>query len=212
MRKTVFILLSLLCWCIPSLYATGNEGRTVLKIFGGIDLLSSGSASKAILAQETSTSVSLKGGLGGGVQLLIPLNERVSMGGELGFIFTSFEQKTNAYYDNQSTTASHYVGFSPLVALLYYHFSHVYIQGGIGLSIYRSFITYDNVNPNLQSVTNSDVRTGGCTVLGIGFIMPFLDFFGLDFSVKYYSTFVSINGKTSNDALLMPTIGVSFRF
>ncbi len=212
MRRIVLILLSLTCWSVSSLHATGDDERTILKIFGCIDLLSSGNASKAILSAKTSTSVSLKGGLGGGIQVLIPFNNNVSVGGEFGFIFTSFEQKTSAFYDNHETTASHYIGFSPLIAYLNYRFSRIYIQGGIGLSIYRSFITYDNVSPNLQSITNSEVKTGGCTVIGAGIMMPFLGFIGLDFSVKYYSTFVSINGKTINDALLMPTVGILFQF
>jgi hypothetical protein len=193
-------------------HASGGETKTVLRIFGGIDLLSSGNASKAILSEKTSTTISLKGGLGGGIQVIVPLNDHVAAGGEFGYIFTSVEQKTSAYYVNRETMASHYVGFSPLIAYLEYRFSHVYIQGGVGLSIYRSYISYDNVSPNLQSVTNSDVKTGGCTVVGAGIMMPIFGFLGLDFSVKYYSTFVSINGKTTTDGLLMPTLGVLFRF
>lgn len=211
MRKSVFIALFIFCWSVSFLHAAGDDERTVVKIFGGVDLLSSGNASQAILTAKTLTSISLKGGLGGGIQILVPLNDHVSLGGEFGLIVTSLEQKTSAFYDNRATTASHYVGFSPLIAYLNYHFSHVYFQGGIGLSIYRSLITYDNVTPNLRSVTNSDIKTGGCTVIGAGIIIPFFNFLGLDFSVKYYSTFVSLNGKTTNDALLMPTLGILFR-
>ncbi len=212
MRRSFFILLSLFCCGVSILHASGSDEKTILKFFGGIDLLSSGNASKAILSAKTSTSISLKGGLGGGIQVLVPLNNHVSLGGEFGFMITSFEQKTSAVYDGHATTASHYIGFSPLIAYLDYHFDHIYIQGGIGLSVYRSFISYDNVSPNFQSVTNSEVKTGGCTVVGAGIMMPFLGFMGLDFSVKYYSTFVSINGKTNNDALLMPTASILFRF
>jgi hypothetical protein len=212
MWRNFFIAISLICWSVSIVHASGNESKTVLRIFGGIDLLSSGNASKAILSEKTSTTISLKGGLGGGIQVIVPLNDHVGVGGEFGYIFTSIEQKSSAYYDNHATMASHYIGFSPLIAYLEYRISHVYIQGGVGLSIYRSYVSYDNVSPNLQSITNSEVKTGGFTVVGAGVMMPIFGVLGLDFSVKYYSTFVSINGKTTNDALLMPTLGVLFRF
>jgi hypothetical protein len=212
MRRTFFIALSLICWSVSILHASGDETKTILRIFGSIDLLNSGNASKAILSEKTSTTISLKGGLGCGIQVLVPLNDHVGVGGEFGYIFTSIEQKSSASYDSRPTMASHHIGFSPLIAYLEYRIGHVYIQGGVGLSIYRSYVSYDNVSPNLQSVTNSDVKTGGCTVVGAGIMMPIFGILGLDFSVKYYSTFVSINGKTTNDALLMPTLGVLFRF
>jgi len=212
MQRTFFFILLFICWSVSSLHASGDGRKTILRIYGCIDLLSSGNASEAILTEKTLSSISLKGGLGGGLQVLVPLNDHVGMGGELGFIFTSVEQTSSAFYDNRVTTASHYIGFSPLIALLEYRFGSVYIQGGVGLSIYRSFITYNNVTPTLQSVTNSDIKTGGSTVVGAGLMMPMFGFLGLDFSVKYYSTFVSLNGKTRNDALLMPTLSVLFRF
>jgi hypothetical protein len=195
-----------------SLAGGEDEDKTVLKFYGGVDLLTTGNASTAIIASATSTSVSMKGGLGGGIQILVPLDANVRVGGEFGFIFTSFEQKSDAFYNGRETTASNYIGFSPLVALLDYRFKHVYLQGGIGVSIYRSLVTYDNTPPTLSTVSNSDVRTGGCAVIGAGVSVPLLGFLGLDFSVKYYSTFVSINGTTNTDALLMPTVAVMLQF
>ncbi len=185
MRRIFFIGLSLICWSVSILHASGDETKTILRIFGSIDLLNSGNASKAILSEKTSTTISLKGGFGGGIQVLVPLNDHVGVGGEFGYIFTSIEQKSAAYYDSRPTMASHHIGFSPLIAYLEYRIGHVYIQGGVGLSIYRSYVSYDNVSPNLQSVTNSDIKTGGCAVVGAGIMMPIFGILGLDFSVKY---------------------------
>ncbi len=211
MRRIVLTVIALVAVC-PSILRAGDRDDTILKFYGGVDLLTTGNASKAIITSATSTVVSLKGGLGGGLQVLVPLDANVGIGGEIGFIFTSYNQKTDAYYNGRETTASNYIGFSPVVVLLNYRFDHVYIQGGIGASVYRSFVTYDNVGPTLQAMKTSDVRTGGCVLLGAGVQMPLLGFLGLDVSLKYYSTFVSINGQSKNDVLLMSSLAVYFAF
>ncbi len=199
--------------CMPHFVCAQQENEeTLLKFYGCIDITSAAEASKAILSSKISSVVSIKGGYGGGIQLLVPLSPRVNLGGEFGFILTSVKQHSSLLYYSIPTDAAHSIGFSPLIGLLQLNFGHVFVQGGIGLSIYKSFITFNNAGPELQSISSTDTWTGGCAMAGGGIMVPVSKFLSVDFSVKYYSTFVSINNKTYNDVLLMPGAGIIFRF
>ncbi len=209
--RAVCILVLSFVMIRPAFGADGGD-ETRLKVFGCVDITTAADASKAILFSKTASDVSITGGLGFGVQVLVPLSPRVSLGGEIGYILTSIEQKSSVTYNGSITNASHYVGFSPAIGLLQFNFGNAYLQGGVGVSVYRSYIRYEHTGSALQSITSTDTQTGGCAMAGVGVMIPLLGFFGIDFSVKYYSTFITIDGKTKNDAFLMPSVGAVFRF